>query len=570
MKKLYALLINLFVVITASALTYNVTVPVGTNECYIVGSMSDWSVFEPMTKVDNTHYTIDLPQANESHMYKYCCGPGWNYVEKSATGEELLDRSYSPNDVVANWANIYTPGTTAPTPDGPFKIYLEKSSAYPTTYLYIWDAYGNLLNGLWPGSAMTNTEVVDDVEYHVYEIVSDIAVNIIFNDNSGNQTVDILDVYKTTFYRLNGTSGKVDVTEITPGEVVEQGVTYNVTVPIGTPACYIAGEFNNWIHTAMDKVSDTQYTIYIDNATKLMKYKYSASPNWDNVEMQADGVSNVQDRSWTENDVVAAWAGIQTGETETLVYNVTVPMGTPGCYIIGKFNDWSTFVPMDRVDDTHYTITLDNVYKTTNYKYTCGEGWEFVEMQADGISDVQDRTWAENDVVAAWKSMPIVEEPETLIYTVTVPTGTNTCYIASAWDDWANFYEMTKIDENHYTITLSGITRSTPYKYLCGPDWMYVECNNDGSDRDNRRWSEADVVDAWKELFANVESVAADKIKVYGVQGALCFDAQAATQMNIYNAQGMMVKNVEIPCGYTQVALPKGMYVVNGNKVLVY
>ena len=44
---------------------------------------------------------------------------------------------------------------------------------------------------------------------------------------------------------------------------------YNVTVPNGTKACYIAGEMNNWSQQAMNKVDNTLYTLEITSATNV-------------------------------------------------------------------------------------------------------------------------------------------------------------------------------------------------------------------------------------------------------------------------------------------------------------
>ena len=156
-----------------------------------------------MTKVDDTHYTLTVDTATTAMKYKYCSGPDWKYVEKTATGEDVVDRTYSANDIVEAWASVYDPNATEdPTP--------------------------------------------------------------------------------------------------------EMGVTYNVTVPAGTYACYLAGEMNGWSHTEMTKVDDTHYTLTVDTATTAMKYKYCSGPGWDYVELQADG-SDVQDRTYSENDEVAAW-----------------------------------------------------------------------------------------------------------------------------------------------------------------------------------------------------------------------------------------------------------------------
>ena len=75
------------------ALTYSVKVPTGTNECYIAGEMTDWE-HKIMNKIDETHFSIDIPNAKIAHKYKYCSGPGWGYVEKDAKGEEIYNKFY--------------------------------------------------------------------------------------------------------------------------------------------------------------------------------------------------------------------------------------------------------------------------------------------------------------------------------------------------------------------------------------------------------------------------------------------------------------------------------------------
>ena len=65
-----------------------------------------------MEKVDETHYTLTMTDINDSHRYKYLCGPSWDYEEYGADGQRLPDnRHYAENDVVAMWKAV--PPTTA-------------------------------------------------------------------------------------------------------------------------------------------------------------------------------------------------------------------------------------------------------------------------------------------------------------------------------------------------------------------------------------------------------------------------------------------------------------------------
>ncbi len=462
MKKIFILFAALVCVMSMSAVTYNVTVPAGTKACYIAGDMNSWS-FTEMTKVDDTHYTLDIADATETMGYKYCSGPGWAYVEKTEGGEEIGNRVYAVKDVVAKWASVYDPGN-APTPGEAKDITIK--AKVPATWTNTITAW------VWPtggeGKEVTPTKEGD---WYVYtEHCSEL--NIIFKNGTGwngdiNQTVDIT-ISESTCVEITAGTGKATYTKVdceeNPGEepgddpVVEPetGVTYNVTVPAGTKACYIAGEMNGWSQQEMTKVDETHYTITIAEATTAMKYKYCSGPSWDYVEMQADGATDVQDRTYAANDVVEAWkavydpAGEEPGDDPVdpnpgddpvvdpeigVIYNVTVPSGTKACYIAGEMNSWS-FTEMTKIDDTHYTVTLAEATEAMGYKYCSGPGWAYVELtEEDG--EVANRTYAAHDVVVKWASVydpanaPTPGEAKDITIKAKVPaTWTNTI---TAW-----------------------------------------------------------------------------------------------------------------------------------------
>ena len=145
------------------------------------------------------------------------------------------------------------------------------------------------------------------------------ALNVIFRngtdwDGDANQTVNItlMDSACIVLSQSDTTKATYTIVDCETSDPLPEpkGVTYSVTVPAGTNACYIAGEMNNWSHIEMTKVDDTHYTLTVDTATASMKYKYCSGPSWDYVEMQADGVSDVQDRTYSTNDVVESWKAV--------------------------------------------------------------------------------------------------------------------------------------------------------------------------------------------------------------------------------------------------------------------
>ena len=161
--------------LNAMALTYNVTVPEGTNACYIAGEMTGWSQQE-MTKVDATHYTIDIAGAKESQGYKYCSGPSWDYVEKKAGGGEMGNRTYSSSDVVAQWNQVYIPAppTTYEIPDGVLSfnenehvVFFVNNKNWASVNAYVWTSTPKVT---WPGAKMDKVVgVIINNQYEVYK-----------------------------------------------------------------------------------------------------------------------------------------------------------------------------------------------------------------------------------------------------------------------------------------------------------------------------------------------------------------------------------------------------------------
>ena len=90
--------------------------------------------------------------------------------------------------------------TTDAKPVPGHKLYLQNVDGWEKVYVYAWDAEGAYLLGEWPGVEMTEKETIDEVEYFVYTLSSELndkTINVIFNNGSDKQTADITGVELT-------------------------------------------------------------------------------------------------------------------------------------------------------------------------------------------------------------------------------------------------------------------------------------------------------------------------------------------------------------------------------------
>ena len=256
-----------------------------------------------------------------------------------------------------------------------------------------------------------------------------------------------------------------------------------------------------------------------------------------------------------------------TNIVEEITYTVKVPVGTNACFIAGDMNGWS-FTPMTMLDATHYTITIPSS-TSYGYKYCSGPSWAFQELDASGNS-ISNRTYSANDIVARWQHVfDPANPPSSMTYSVTVPSGTNACYIAGDMTNWA-FTSMTKLDDIHYTISLPS-SSDFNYKYCSGASWDYVEVKADGNDLPgNRTYAASDEVARWKAIPTGMNTLDADKLSLYpnpATDGFYIDTKYNSTAVSIYDLSGTLVlaKSVTGKTYIDITALPQGIYIVKIN-----
>ncbi|MDD4489605.1 MAG: T9SS type A sorting domain-containing protein [Paludibacter sp.] len=299
MKKVFTLVIALLglyaMLQPVAALTYNVTVPVGTDACYIVGGMNNWSFNNRMTKVDATHFTIDLPNAKETDEYKYWSGPDWKYEEADAQGQKReKNRTWQENDVVESWLEVFKLDER--------DVTIDVLAPAEVKVLYIVGAFDNWAS---PSEAYKMDFVSEDVNGKIFSktVHSIDAINMEFKFCAGPawsyEQTDPSTNYK---YGTTESSTAVVVNAFKAIYDPDKTGTINITatVPVGTDSVWIMGDFLGWnMDNAMKatKNQDGTFSFAIPMVMSI-EYRLYNKPDWGYPEVgEADPTKELPNRS---------------------------------------------------------------------------------------------------------------------------------------------------------------------------------------------------------------------------------------------------------------------------------
>ena len=400
---------------------------------------------------------------------------------------------------------------------------------------------------VWPTGG-EGKEVTPTKEGNWYVITENcIELNVIFKNGEGwkgneNQTANIAGVSKNTCYQISALNkdgeGKCTYTEVDCDAVIEPEAKPE---PTPTYEYYITGSFNGW------NEKDPAHGMTLDGEVYKATVTLAAGEN----------LVKVTNGTWTdakgfsamgaEYDEVSQGASddnIQVDLTEgkevVVVYNATTkkvtfegltekaPAPTFDYYITGSFNGNNPKKAENgmTLDGTVYkaTVTLaagDNTLKVTDGTWEktwganeLGAAYEEVSNPND-YNNIKITLAAEKEIIVIFDATAgkITFEGLTpyvapLTYTVTVPAGTEKCYIVGAFaaSNWNTFVEMDKVtgENNKFTITITGAKESDGYKYARGEGWEYVEVKESGEGIDNRTWTANDEVAKWADVITYV------------------------------------------------------------------
>ncbi|MGE5394508.1 MAG: T9SS type A sorting domain-containing protein [Candidatus Saccharibacteria bacterium] len=190
---------------------------------------------------------------------------------------------------------------------------------------------------------------------------------------------------------------------------------------------------------------------------------------------------------------ITAW---QSTRAANVVFKVTVPTPTNQVWMVGNFQNWNPAAMIQgvKVDDTHYTVTLDDAtfapgvtLANMEYKYSSGNGsWAYIEKNADGSELAANRKYSdykEPDVVQRWASVYDPGNLKDVTIEVLTPLTTIECYIVGSFNNWASpseAFKMTKAETTTegiiFRTTLKAVDPATlEYKFTSGPAWDYEQ-----------------------------------------------------------------------------------------------
>ena len=338
-----------------------VTMSIQATDYYYRGQKNDWGTGKKLEVSTDKYYSYIYFEAGAEHEFKICehatdwgkpnYGKKYNAVGFNGTDvTELGDHWGGDNCKIwsskAHYVLVYHPNTKINTtsnvkicastflPDDSESV-LPEPEPEPTELAYNVTVPAGTkacyICGNMTGWEFTEMTKVNDTQYTItiegakkgdeYKYASGSAWDYVEKDNNGNEMANRIYV--------DGNDVVAKWASVFDPDAVEQELTYNVTVPAGTYACYIAMDSdpakNGWEFTAMTKVDDTHYT-FKHVGLKNKPYKYSSGPAWDYEEQTADG-GQVADRHWAEKDEVAKWKAVYD-PTPIYTVNVTAENGT--------------------------------------------------------------------------------------------------------------------------------------------------------------------------------------------------------------------------------------------------
>ena len=308
--------------------------------------------------------------------------------ESLAWETEYTFEVYAANEKGIVSETTVVKATTAVKP-AEYKLYLENADNWEQVYVYAWDAEGALLLGEWPGTEMTEKETVNEVEYFVYTLSSNLngqTISVIFNNgNNGKQTADITGVEIT---KDNTFTNYVEPAQ--PSDLILYlQPNSNWKIDNARFAAYFFGAGETWADMTLVEGETDIYSVVAPagypNVIFCRMNPNATDNNWNNkwnqtadLKVPTDGTNFyvVPNNEWDGSN--APWTTYTVAEPEP---EPAVALTTP--VVNASVNGNVITLIWEAIEGAaHYTVQVDDdveeVVEATDYKFT-GD-WEVEYM----------------------------------------------------------------------------------------------------------------------------------------------------------------------------------------------
>ena len=500
-------------------------------------------------------------------------------------------------------------------------VYFVNNKSWTKVQVYGFEGSKGNADPAWPGTDITTNKTGEKVgEYDVYSFTAKQGeyAKIIFNNKEGDTGEQTNNLVWTNgkYYYMEAPTDYEGGTADEVKTAIDNLVTYDY---------YIADNGSlsgnaDWSSKAIGLTDDNSDGVYEKTFTaqaagtyllKVTNGTWNDGYVWDF--SAVEGAYEEVNAGESDNNIEITLTTATTftvkfdSDTKKITFDgltEKAPEPTFDYYIAGSFNGDNPKKAENgmTLDGTVYkaTVTLaagDNTLKVTDG--TWENTWGYAQLGA-AYEEVFDAGEYNNIKItlAAEKEITVIFDATAgeitfegltpyvtpLTYTVTVPAGTEKCYIAGSMNGWA-FQEMEAVtgETNKFTITIVGAKETDEYKYACQADWAYAEVIDGGGNR--TAWQELDQVEEWgkpvvvtyqlkgvggwetegielvqnpendKEYMLTCQAIsAADAIKVVRLEDGVIKD---------YYGNGTVKDAVEVTVNYDgdgNITLPEGTY----------
>lgn len=356
-------------------------------------------------------------------------------------------------------------------------------------------------------------------------------------------------------------------------------LVYNVTVPVGTFECYIAGAMNGWSQQKMDKVDATHFTITIATSTEADKYKYCSGPKWDFEEYNGSGAT-ISDRTYSTADVVLEWKAIYNPTVvpvaKDILFEVMVADSIKVCYIAGSFDGWKGPVAANQMTrgtasggTVVYSLTVHTADSaTTEFKFCAGPDWAY-EM-SDPSANFKYAVDGSTVIVNTFKKMFDPAKAGTITVTATVPAGTAEVWAVGSFQAWSmdNAVACTKNTDGTFSFSVN-LVETFSYKLFNKKDasWGFYAVDAAGvAIPDAVVNFPTDVnatvtVVAWKQDLSAINEVKAATNLIYTESSSIVVEG-VISQVAVFDLGGRRIQSENMAGKFKSNALKAGMYIV--------